>query len=103
MSQTKWKPLLDFIEQHQCDWSMQPPAPQRSGLAHKPDTEQWGIHHQDTPPHNRLLGPVFERGKTTGLLIQGDQTLCHWGDVNRAGHDLQRHQNLSGTGGRCCV
>ncbi|MFT5893804.1 MAG: CubicO group peptidase (beta-lactamase class C family) [bacterium] len=70
----KWSALTDYIEAHQCDWSMQP----------DPSGEQWGIHLADDPPHNRLLGPVFERGKTCGLIVSKGETVCRWGETSRA-------------------
>ena len=69
-----WLTLIKYIEDHQCDWSMEP----------DPTGEQWGIHLQDDPPHNRLLGPVFERGKTCGVIVSHGKTLCSWGDTSRA-------------------
>lgn len=71
---TDWQTLTDFVQQHQCKWSL------------LPDTEStdWGIHLQDPPPHNRLLGPVFPRGKTCGLVEIAGQRVCEWGDTHRA-------------------
>ncbi len=70
----KWQELKDFTSEHQCEWS------------HKPEmgAEQWGIHLQDPPPHNRLLGPVFDRGKTCGLVEIAGKRVCEWGDRHRA-------------------
>jgi len=70
----KWSALRDYVEQHQCSWSLIP----------DPTGEQWGIHLQDDPPHNRLLGPVFERGKTCGVIVHNGSTVCLWGDTARA-------------------
>lgn len=70
----KWLALTNYIENHQCNWSMTP----------DPSGEQWGIHLQDDPPHNRLLGPVFDRGKTCGLIISHGKTVCRWGNTSRA-------------------
>jgi len=72
--ENKCKALSDYIESHQCDWSLVP----------DPSGEQWGIHLQDDPPHNRLLGPVFERGKTCGVIVVEGETVCRWGDTTRA-------------------
>ncbi len=69
-----WQPLLEFAENHCCDWSMQPDT---SG-------QEWGIHQLDDPPHNRLLGPVFPRGGPCGLVIKDEQMLVQWGDIDRA-------------------
>lgn len=38
----------------------------------------------DTPPHNLLLGPVFERGDPCGLVAVDGKIECSWGDINRA-------------------
>lgn len=67
-----WSGFTDFVQSHVCQWSRQP-------------TEgEWGIHHLDDPPHNKLLGPVFDRGDTAGLVAVGGQLLCQWGDIHRA-------------------
>ncbi len=44
----------------------------------------WGIHGNDRPPWNRLLGPVSARGPACGLVAIGDQVLHQWGDIDRA-------------------
>lgn len=73
MSKVKisWETLTDFIETHACQWSLQP------------NEGEWGIHRLDDPPHNRLLGPVFERGPAAGLIVQNGDRLCEWGDIHR--------------------
>ena len=71
---TDWTRLTDFIAANECQWTREPQA--------TPD--QWGIHLQDTPPHNRLLGPVFSRGAPSGLICKNGETLCQWGDIHRA-------------------
>lgn len=65
--------VIAFIENHVCSWSMQPNS---SG-------DQWGIHQYDTPPHNKLLGPVFSRGNTAGIITQDGDTVLSWGDIDR--------------------
>jgi len=70
----KWTALIDYIESHQCRWSLVP----------DPGGEQWGIHLQDNPPHNRLLGPVFERGTTSGIIVSQGEPVCRWGNTARA-------------------
>ena len=45
--------------------------------------DKWGIHHEDPPPWNRLLGPVHARGSVSGTLIMGGKTLISWGEPNR--------------------
>ncbi len=67
-----WQALIDLATQHACRWSKTP-------------TEgEWGIHHLDTPPHNRLLGPVFDRGDTCGLVAVDGRITCQWGDTDCA-------------------
>lgn len=44
----------------------------------------WGIHHDDPPPWNRLLGPVHGRGPVSGTLLREGQTLISWGEPERA-------------------
>jgi len=71
---TDWTKLTDFIAANECHWTREPKA----------TTDQWGIHLQDTPPHNTLLGPVFSRGAPAGLICKNGETLCEWGDIHRA-------------------
>ncbi|MEM9604852.1 MAG: serine hydrolase domain-containing protein [Pseudomonadota bacterium] len=70
----RWQALAAFAQSHQCGWSLEP----------DPSGEQWGIHLADTPPHNRLLGPVFARGETCGLVVHNGDVVCRWGDTDRA-------------------
>ena len=46
--------------------------------------DKWGIHHQDPPPWNRLLGPVHARGPVSGTLVLDGKTLFSWGEPERA-------------------
>jgi len=73
---SEWQAFIDLVESHQCDWSLQPDAESKDG--------DWGIYHEDIPPHNRLLGPVFPRGKTSGIIDLGGKRGCSWGDTGRA-------------------
>jgi CubicO group peptidase (beta-lactamase class C family) len=45
--------------------------------------DQWGIHQQDPPPWNRLLGPVHARGPVSGTIVRDGQTLSAWGEPRR--------------------
>lgn len=47
-------------------------------------TDKWGIHHEDPPPWNRLLGPVHARGPVSGTIVVDGKTLASWGEPNRA-------------------
>ena len=44
----------------------------------------WGIHHDDPPPWNRLLGPVHSRGPVSGVVIVDGETVTTWGEPERA-------------------
>lgn len=46
-------------------------------------TDNWGIHHEDPPPFNRLLGPVHPRGPVSGTIVVDGRTLLSWGEPNR--------------------
>ena len=46
--------------------------------------DKWGIHHEDPPPWNRLLGPLHDRGPVSGTLIVDGKTLISWGEPERA-------------------
>lgn len=46
--------------------------------------DQWGVHHQDPPPWNRLLGPVHARGPVSGTIVLDGKTLTSWGEPERA-------------------
>jgi len=67
--------LLDAVQfavDHETTWSR--------------DTENqaWGVHQQDPPPWNRLLGPVHGRGPVSGVIVQNGQLSAHWGEPERA-------------------
>jgi len=47
-------------------------------------TDKWGIHHDDPPPWNKLLGPVHARGPVSGTIVVDGKTLTSWGEPNRA-------------------
>lgn len=45
---------------------------------------RWGIHLNDDPPHNRLLGPVFDRGPASALLLHRGREVFRHGEPDRA-------------------
>jgi CubicO group peptidase (beta-lactamase class C family) len=45
--------------------------------------DKWGIHHEDPPPWNRLLGPVHDRGPVSGTIVLNGKTLTSWGEPQR--------------------
>lgn len=46
-------------------------------------TDKWGIHHEDPPPWNKLLGPVHARGPVSGTVVLDGKTLTSWGEPDR--------------------
>ncbi len=44
----------------------------------------WGIHGEDPPPWNRLLGPVHPRGPVSGVVVVDGETVATWGEPARA-------------------
>jgi CubicO group peptidase (beta-lactamase class C family) len=46
--------------------------------------DKWGIHHEDPPPWNRLLGPLHDRGPVSGTIVLDGKTLTSWGEPERA-------------------
>lgn len=69
----RWNETIAYALEHQSQWSQDP---QR-------DAETFGIHHQDDPPHNRLLGPVFARGPASGVISIDGREQCAWGEPDR--------------------
>jgi CubicO group peptidase (beta-lactamase class C family) len=69
------KPTLEqavqFAIDHETPWSREIDA-------------NWGIHHDDPPPWNRLLGPVHARGPVSGTIVLEGKTLLSWGEPSRA-------------------
>lgn len=46
--------------------------------------DKWGIHHEDPPPWNKLLGPVHDRGPVSGTILVDGKTVASWGEPDRA-------------------
>lgn len=44
----------------------------------------WGVHVNDPPPWNRLLGPVHDRGPVSGALAVDGRVVTTWGEPDRA-------------------
>jgi CubicO group peptidase (beta-lactamase class C family) len=47
-------------------------------------TGNWGVHLQDPPPWNRLLGPVHDRGPVSGTILVNGEKQISWGEPDRA-------------------
>ncbi len=44
----------------------------------------WGVHVNDPPPWNKLLGPVHDRGPVSGTILLGGKHIAAWGEPRRA-------------------
>ena len=62
---------IDFAVAHESTWDRDV-----SGV--------WGVHVNDPPPWNRLLGPVHSRGPVSGTIVAEGRTLASWGEPKRA-------------------
>ena len=71
MHTSKLKHALQFAIDHETPWSRE-------------IGPKWGIHHDDPPPWNRLLGPVHARGPVSGTIVLQGKTLVSWGEPARA-------------------
>ena len=70
MQNNKLDQAVQFSIDHETPWSRE-------------ITDKWGIHHEDPPPWNRLLGPVHERGPVSGTIVLDGKTLTSWGEPDR--------------------
>jgi len=71
MSNENIEHAVQFAIDHETSWSRDVGA-------------GWGIHQEDPPPWNRLLGPVHARGPVSGTIVLKGQTLASWGEPERA-------------------
>ena len=47
-------------------------------------SSNWGVHHGDPAPYNKLYGPVHSRGPNSGTILLRGKTLTSWGEPQRA-------------------
>jgi len=71
MTSNALREAVKFADDHETSWSRE-------------IGPQWGIHHQEPPPWNRLLGPVHDRGPVSGVILREGKTLISWGEPDRA-------------------
>lgn len=71
MPNTQLKQAIQFAIDHETTWTRE-------------ITDNWGIHRDDPPPWNRLLGPVHARGPVSGTIVRQGRTLISWGEPERA-------------------
>ncbi len=70
----RYDEAIQFAQAHEVPWSRDPGT----------DLAQWGLHHQDPPPYNRLRGPVHARGPVSGVVWQHGREVAAWGEPDRA-------------------
>ena len=73
-NQQRFSQAIQFALDHEISWTRDPAA----------DPNGFGVHHDDPPPFNRLLGPVFPRGGVSGLVLQNQHEVCRWGTPERS-------------------
>jgi CubicO group peptidase (beta-lactamase class C family) len=66
--------VIAFAQSHEVSWTRNP----------NPQSRDWGVHHDDPPPFNRLRGPVHPRGGVSGVINVRGQESAAWGDPDRA-------------------
>jgi CubicO group peptidase (beta-lactamase class C family) len=71
MRNNKLEQAVQFAIDHETPWSRE-------------IGDAWGIHHQDPPPWNRLLGPVHARGPVSGTIVLDARPVLSWGEPERA-------------------
>ncbi|MEO5697880.1 MAG: serine hydrolase domain-containing protein, partial [Burkholderiaceae bacterium] len=69
-----WQDCIAHACAHEIGWPRDPAAA----------PQQWGVHHDDPPPYNRLRGPVHARGGVSGVVWQHGKELLAWGEPERA-------------------
>lgn len=65
---------IDFARSHEVPWPRDPAA----------DPANWGVHHDDPSPFDRLRGPVHARGPVSGVILRDGKELAAWGEPDRA-------------------
>jgi CubicO group peptidase (beta-lactamase class C family) len=71
MPDNPMRQAVQFANEHESTWDREV-------------TGTWGVHLQDPPPWNRLLGPVHDRGPVSGTIVVKGETLVSWGEPKRA-------------------
>lgn len=73
---------IDYAQAHEIAWPRDPAASDPG--AHIAGQTQWGLHHDDPAPFNRLRGPVQARGPQSGVVWQHGAEIVSWGEPARA-------------------
>ena len=70
----RYAEAISFAQSHEIAWPRDPAA----------DPANWGVHHPDPPPFNRLRGPVHVRGGVSGVILVDGHEVAAWGEPDRA-------------------
>ncbi|MEO8655187.1 MAG: serine hydrolase [Ramlibacter sp.] len=70
-SNSMMQDAMAFANEHESTWDREV-------------TANWGVHRDDPPPWNRLLGPVHSRGPVSGTIVAHGKTIASWGEPKRA-------------------
>jgi CubicO group peptidase (beta-lactamase class C family) len=71
MEQDALQQAVQFAFEHETTWD-------------RKVTGVWGVHPNDPPPWNKLLGPVHDRGPVSGTIYHFGKHLTSWGEPHRA-------------------
>ena len=71
MPESSMQHAIQFANDHESKWDREV-------------TGVWGMHSQDPPPWNSLLGPVHDRGPVSGTSVVDGKTIASWGEPRRA-------------------
>jgi len=71
MAATALEAAIQFAIDHESTWDREV-------------TANWGVHRNDPPPWNKLLGPVHARGPVSGTIVVDGRVLTSWGEPKRA-------------------
>lgn len=65
---------IAFAQDNEVQWVRDPLAD---------PTGTWGVHQDDTPPFNRLFGPVSPRGGVSGVILHNGAVVKSFGEPDR--------------------
>ncbi len=68
-----WQDAIAYATSHETTWTRNPLA----------EPGNWGVHHGDPAPYNRLRGPVHARGGVSGVVWQHGREVLAWGEPDR--------------------
>ena len=70
----RFRDAIEHAQAHEIPWTRNP----------TPDSRDWGVHHDDPAPFNRLRGPVHPRGGPSGVIWSRGEEVASWGEPDRA-------------------